>query len=133
MKTRAGPVMLAALVIAGVATAQPYGLARKTGELADLKAWIDKMPPGPASIQATGTITAPSGCYDALAQFAGLDDGNPPIYRVNVTLWKRHGYCTQSTEDVRFFYRRPNYAGRAERMTIISERESKTIPIEIAY
>ena len=133
MKIRMFAAMLGAVTMTGVASMQSDAQGTKLGELSDLHAWVDKMPPGPASIHATGKITAPTPCYDALAEFAGLDKSNPPIYLVKVTLRLRPGVCIQVISNVAFSYAQPNYADNAEKMTIFSEQDSKTIPIEIVH
>ncbi len=125
--------ILGVVTMTGVASIQSHAQGTKLGELSDLHAWVDKMPPGPASIHATGKITAPTPCYDALAEFAGLDKSNPPIYLVKVTLKQRPDVCIQVISNVAFSYAQPNYADNAETMTIFSEQDSKTIPIEIVH
>ena len=130
MKIRIFMAMLGAVTMTGVASIQSNAQATKVGELSELHAWVDKMPPGPASIHATGKITAPTPCYDAVAEFAGLDKSNPPIYLVKVTLRQRPGVCIEVLTNIGFSYVQPNYADNAEKMTISSEQDSKTIPIE---
>jgi hypothetical protein len=105
----------------------------KDGELFSPHAWIDKMPPGPASIHATGKITAPVPCYEALAQFAGVNKKNPSIYLVKVTLRGQHGSCAQVLADIPFAYAGGTYPDNVREMTIFSDHDSKTIPIEITY
>jgi len=133
MKIRIFMAILGVVTMTGVASIQSHAQGTKLGELSDLHAWVDKMPPGPASIHATGKITAPTPCYDALAEFAGLDKSNPPIYLVKVTLRQRPGACIQVLTNIAFTYVQPNYADNAEKMTIFSEQDSKTIPIEIVH
>jgi hypothetical protein len=135
MKIRIFMAMLGAVTMMGVAPMQSNAQGTKLGELSDLHAWVDKMPPGPASIHATGKITAPTPCYDALAEFAGLDKSNPPIYLVKVTLRQRPGpgACIQVVSNIAFSYSQPNYTDNAEKMTIFSDQDSKTIPIEIVH
>jgi hypothetical protein len=133
MKIRIFTAMLGAVALIGVASMQSHAQAKKVGELSDLHAWVDKMPPGPASIHAAGKITAPTPCYDALAEFAGLDKSNPPIYLVKVTLRQRPGACIEVLTDIPFSYAQPNYADNAEKMTISSAQDSKTIPIEMVH
>src|SRR5580700_3517026 len=118
MKIRMFAAMLGAVTMMGVASMQSNAQGTKVGEISDLHAWVDKMPPGPASIHAIGKITAPTPCYDALAEFAGLDKSNPPIYLVKVTLRQRPGVCIQVISNVAFSYAQPNYADNAEKMTI---------------
>jgi hypothetical protein len=125
--------MLGAVTMTGVTSIQSNAQGATLSELYDLHAWIDKMPPGPASIHATGKITAPTPCYDAVAEFAGLDKSNPPIYLVKVTLRPRPGVCIQVVSNVAFSYVQPNYADNAEKMTMFSDQDSKTITIEIAH
>jgi hypothetical protein len=133
MKIRIFMAMLGAVTVTGVASIQSNAQGTSLSELYDLHAWVDKMPPGPASIHATGKITAPTPCYDALAEFAGLDNSNPPIYLVKVTLRPRPGVCIQVVSNVAFSYVQPNYADNAEKMTIFSDQDSKTMPIEIVH
>jgi hypothetical protein len=133
MKIRIFMAMLGAVTIMGVASIQSNAQATKVGELSELHAWVDKMPPGPASIHATGKITAPTPCYDAVAEFAGLEKSNPPIYLVKVTLRQRPGVCIEVLTNIAFSYVQPNYADNAEKMTIFSEQDSKTIPIEMIH
>src|SRR5580704_13544253 len=110
MEIRTIMTMLGAVTMMGVASMQSNAQGTKVGELSDLHAWVDKMPPGPASIHATGKITAPTPCYDALAEFAGLDKSNPPIYLVKVTLRQRPGGCIEVLTNIAFSYVQPNYA-----------------------
>ena len=133
MKIRIFMAMLGAVTMTGVTSIQSNAQGTTLSELYDLHAWIDKMPPGPASIHATGKITAPTPCYDAVAEFAGLDNSNPPIYLVKVTLRPRPGVCIQVVSNVAFSYVQPNYADNAEKMTMFSDQDSKTIPIEIVH
>lgn len=133
LKTRAGLTVFAAVIMVGVATTQSSAQGRKVGELSKLYAWINRMPPRVASINATGMITAPDPCYDALAEFAGVDKSNPSIHLVKLTLREQDGFCIQVLTDISFSYRQWNYAGRAAKMTIFSKSNSKTIPLEIAY
>jgi hypothetical protein len=133
LKTCAGLAVLAAVVLAGVATTQSSAQGRKIGEISNLHAWINRMPPRVASINATGMITAPNPCYDALAEFTGVDKSNPSIHLVKITLQEDHGFCIQVFTDIPFSYQRWNYAGRAAKITIFSESDSKTIPVEVAY
>jgi hypothetical protein len=128
------------VIAATVATAAFIGTSgvivaqgMKVGELKDLYAWVNKMPPGPPSIIAIGRITAPTPCYDALADYAGDSKSNPPIYRVKVTLHLQQPpgvMCIQRLTDIQFRYRQPNYVGNHEKMEIFSDQDSKTIPIE---
>jgi hypothetical protein len=122
-----------ALVLQGVGTKQSSAQGRKVGDLSNLHGWINRMPPHVASINATGMIMAPNPCFDALAEFAGIDKSNPSIYLVKITLQDDHNYCIQVLTDIPFSYRQWNYAGRATKMTIFSESDSKTIPLEVAY
>jgi hypothetical protein len=133
MKIRMFAAMIGAVTMTGVASMQSNAQGTKVGELSELHAWVDKMPPGPASIHATGKITAPTPCYDALAEFAGLDKSNPPIYLVKVTLRQRPGACIDVLSNIAFSYVQPNYADNAEKMSIFSEQDSKTIPIEMVH
>jgi len=133
MKIRLIMALLVAVTTAGIPSIQLNAQGMKVGQLSDLHAWINKMPPGPPSIHATGKITAPTPCYDALAEFAGLNKSNPPIYRVKVTLRQRPGVCIEVLSDVPFSYAQPNYVDNAEQMTIFSEQDSKTITIEIVH
>jgi len=103
------------------------------GELSRLYAWIDNMPPGPASIHATGKITARMPCYEALAQFAGVDKNNSAIYLVKVTLRGQQVSCAQVVAGIPFSYGRVNYPDKVREMTIFSDHDSKTIPIEITH
>jgi hypothetical protein len=119
-----------AAIIAGMALQQAGAQGTKLGELSDLHAWVDKMPPGPASIHATGKITAPTPCYDALAEFAGLDKSNPPVYLVKVTLRQRPAVCIQVVSNIAFSYAPPNYVDDAKEMRIFSEQDSKLVSIE---
>jgi hypothetical protein len=132
MKSRVASTILTIAAIVNVASLQSGAGATRIGELSDLYAWVNKMPPGPASIHATGKITAPTPCYHALAQFAGVDKSNPSIHLVKITLWRRLGYCTQRLTDIPFSYERPNYADRSEKMRLFSDQDSKTILIEVA-
>jgi hypothetical protein len=133
MKIRIFMAMLGAVTMTGVTSIQANAQGTTLSELYDLHAWVDKMPPGPASIHATGKITAPTPCYDAVVEFAGLDKSNPPIYLVKVTLRPRPGVCIQVIANIAFSYAQPNYADNAEKMTIFSDQDSKTIPIEIVH
>jgi hypothetical protein len=125
--------VLVAVVLADVATTQSGAQGRKIGELSNLHAWINRMPPHVASINATGMITAPNPCYDALAEFAGVDKSNPSVHLVKVTLREGHGFCIQVFTDIPLSYQQWNYAGKAAKVTIFSDSDSKTIPIEVAY
>jgi hypothetical protein len=116
-----------AFIVTGDASAQ----GMKVGELKDLSAWVNKMPPGPYSLHAAGKITAPTPCYDALAVYAGDDKSNPPVYRVKITLLQHPGICIQKLTDISFRYSQPNYVGNDASMTIFSDQDSKTIPIDV--
>jgi hypothetical protein len=134
MKIRKHQLVLAAaaLTVIGTSGASAQG---KVGELKDLGAWVNQMPPGPPSINAIGKITAPTPCYEALADYAGDSKSNPPIYRVKVTLQLQQPpgvFCIQRLTDIQFRYRQPNYVGTHQMMEIFSDQDSKTIPIEYA-
>jgi hypothetical protein len=116
-----------AFIIIEDATAQ----GMKVGDLKDLSAWVNKMPPGPYSLHAIGKITAPTPCYDAFAEYAGDDKSNPPVYRVKITLRQHPGICIQKLTDLPFRYTQFNYVGNHANITIFSDQDSKTIPIDI--
>jgi hypothetical protein len=116
-----------AFIVTGDASAQ----GMKVGELKDLSAWVNKMPPGPFSLYAIGKITAPTPCYDALAEYAGEDKSNPPVYRIKITLRQHPGNCIQKLSDISFRYAQPNYVGNDANMTIFSDQDSKTIAIDV--
>ena len=125
--------MLTALVMAGVETERSNAQASKVGELSNLNAWVDMMLPRPASIHVTGMITAPTPCYDALAEFVGVANSNSPIYLVKVTLRELPVTCIEVLTNIPFSYERRDYQGNAAKMTIFSVTDSKTVPIENAY
>ena len=132
-----GLVVTAAIVVAGIATRpsnwRVSGLGSNLDELSNLNAWVDKFPPEPASIYATGMITAVASCYVALAEYVGGADRNPPIHLVKVTTLQAPPDvgCFPALTDIPFFYTQRNYAGNARKMMMFSERDSKTVPIEI--
>lgn len=119
--------LLAFVIAGGGATAE----ATKVGELKDLSAWANKMPPGPFSLHAIGKITAPTPCYDATAEYAGDDKSNPPVYRLKISLRQHPGICIQKLTDIPFRYAQSNYVGNHANMTIFSDQDSKTIPIDV--
>jgi hypothetical protein len=47
------------------------------------------MPPRPARVHAIGMIAAPTPCYDAPAEFTGVDTRIPPNYLVKINLRKK--------------------------------------------
>lgn len=115
---------------ASIATAQD-GAAMKLGELKDLIAWANKMPPGPFSLNLKGEITAPTPCYEAAAEYAGDDKSNPPIYRVRITLIQKPGICIQKLTDIHFSYTQQNYVGNHQKMDVFSDKDSKIIAIDV--
>lgn len=124
---------VAAVVVSGVATNQSSAQGGTVGELSNLNAWIDKLPPRLASIHATGMITAPTPCYDALAAFDGVDTSNPAIYLVKITLRAHTSYCIQVLTDIPFSYRELTYDDQTKEMMILSEDDSETIAVEITH
>ena len=123
----------ACVLAAGVslgAAAFAKGAALNVGELKDLAARINKMP-DPARLHVTGKITVPAPCYDAVAEYAGDLETNPPVYRVQVTLREQPGpgQCIASFYDFTFQYMQPNYAGKHKKVQVFSVWELKEVAI----
>ena len=125
---------LVAAVIAGLAIGCPHVASAqepmKIGDLKDLIAWANKMLPGPFSLHAKGEVTAPTPCHDAIAEYAGEDKSNPPIYRLKVTLIQKPGVCIQRLSDIPFAYTQQNYLGNHQKMEIFTDKDSKIIAID---
>lgn len=122
---------LAAIILAGAGTA---AFSQNVGTIqADkLAVWVNKMPPGPSSIHATGTITAPTPCHQTMTSYEGDSKSEPPIYRVKVTIVAQPGViCIQKISDVDFRYDQPNYVGNHAEMEVFSDTDSKTVKIEV--
>jgi hypothetical protein len=111
------------------------GAPTNVGELKDLAAWINKRPTDPPRLHVTGKITAPTPrpCYDAVAEYAGDLETNPPVYRIRVTLRQQPGLgaCPLWLQDITFQYMQPNYAGKHQKVQVFSERDSKEVAIRI--
>ena len=122
---------LVALSLVSVAAGGAMAQGMKVGELKALHAWANKTPPGPFSLHAVGTVTAPTPCYEAVGEYAGDDKSNPPVYRVKITVRQLPGNCVQKLADIPFRYGQPNYAGTHAQMTIFSDQDSKTVPIDV--
>ncbi|HEX2511724.1 MAG TPA: hypothetical protein VHK44_03920, partial [Xanthobacteraceae bacterium] len=72
-------------------------------------------------------------CYDALAEYAGDLESNPPVYRVRVTLRQQPGpgACTLALRDITFRYMQPNYTGKHKKVQVFSDRDSKEVAIRV--
>ncbi|WP_428699556.1 hypothetical protein [Stappia sp.] len=105
----------------------------KVGDVKDVVAWVNAMPgPGSApTLHVTGKVTAPTPCYEVLAEFDGFDKSDPPVYRVKVTLSERPGLCPQVLTDKEFHYVERNYAGTSKQVRVLSDTDSKTVDIQI--
>jgi hypothetical protein len=124
----------ASILAAGVslgATVFAHGEAKDVGELKNLAAWITKKHTDPPRLQVTGKITAPTPCYDAVAEHAGDLETNPPVYRIQVTLREPPGLegCWAVLHDITFRYMQPNYAGKHKKVQVFYVWELKAVAI----
>jgi hypothetical protein len=114
--------------VAAVADDKPA----KIGDLDDLMAWVTTMPPGPATLHVIGEVKAPTPCHDAVADYAGDDKSNPPVYRLKVTWVARPGMCIQKASDIQFRYTQPNYAGSYKEIEVFTDSDKDAVTIETA-
>ena len=107
----------------------------KVGDVKNVVAWVDLMP-GPGrtpTLHVTGKVTAPTPCHEVLAEFAGLEKSEPPVYLVEVTLREGAGICPQVLTDRDFHYIERNYGGAAKSVRVFSDSESETAKIGEAH
>lgn len=104
------------------------------GDVKEVVAWVNLMP-GPGrtpTLHVTGKVTAPTPCHEVLAEFAGLDKSEPPVYRIEVTLREGGDLCPDVLTDKEFRYIERNYAGTAATVRVSSDTDSETAPIRKA-
>jgi hypothetical protein len=126
-----GAASTAAFASAGDALAQQCSNG-KVGELRDVNAWVDKMPPARGGrLFITGRIVTPTPCYDATVKFVGEKKSNPPIGMFKVSVKQRPGICIQCIAEVSFRYEDRKYAGKYETIEVSSDQDTKTVKVQV--
>lgn len=81
---------------------------------ADWHAWVDKMPPGPASFHVTGTVTLPHPGYDVKLVAASPQGFNPKELILDLVVTARPGVHAQVVTSVPVRFDKKSYAGTYE-------------------
>ncbi|WP_249694419.1 hypothetical protein [Stappia sp. WLB 29] len=105
------------------------------GDVKEVAAWVDLMP-GPGrtpTLHVTGTVTVPTPCHEVMAEFAGIETSEPPVYLVEVTLREGAGPCPQVLTDMKFHYIERSYAGAARTVRVFSGSDSEMAKIGEAH
>jgi hypothetical protein len=97
----------------------------------NFSAWINKQPPGPASLIVNGTITVPTGGWSASLTRAQPQGTNPNILLLDLRLSKPTGTETQVISDITGRYEESPPAREYTDVTITHADGSFTIPVRI--
>ncbi|HUQ05665.1 MAG TPA: hypothetical protein VM261_24345 [Kofleriaceae bacterium] len=89
-------------------TPTPGAISVKTS---DVHAWINRMPPGPASFIVTGTVELPSPGYDVKLVAATPQGFNPKELILDLVVTPRKGVFPQVVTSVTVRFEKASYAG----------------------
>ncbi len=123
----------AAALFAGISAPPVQAQDAAVGDLSELAAWINRMPGGAPRLHVIGEITAPTPCYDVVAEFAGETAAIPSTYRLEVSLRPQDGICIQRVQALEFHFTADDYQGNANEVEVISGDRRETIPIEPVF
>lgn len=93
-------------------------------------AWVNRMPPGPASFHVTGTVTLPSPGYEARLEYASPQGINPAGLILDLRVAKRPGSWPQMVTNVTVRYDVANYQGRYDSV-LIRLPDGEAIQLEV--
>jgi hypothetical protein len=77
----------------------------------DVHAWVNRMPPGPASFIVTGTVELPSPGYDVKLVAATPQGFNPKELILDLVVTPKKGVFAQVVTSVPVRFEKPSYAG----------------------
>jgi len=87
-------------------------------DTSDWYAWVNRMPPGPASFHVTGTVTLPSPGYDVQLEYASPQGINPAELILELRVAKRPGLWPQVVTNVTVRYDVPDYQAAYETVLV---------------
>lgn len=93
-------------------------------------AWVNRMPPGPASFHVTGTVTLPSPGYEARLEYASPQGINPAGLILDLRVAKRPGLWPQRVTNVTVRYDVADYQGRYDSV-LIRLPDGEAIQLEV--
>lgn len=99
-------------------------------DTSDWYAWINRMPPGPASFHVTGTVTLPSPGYEAKLEYASPQGINPAQLILDLRVTKRPGIWPQVVTNVTVRYDVADYQG-VYQTVLIRLPDGEAIQIEV--
>lgn len=107
---------------------EPNGVGSPSGEW---HAWLDRMPPGPATLHVAGEVVAATPGYDAKLAPQEPQGINPNDLLLVLTLEKRDGIFTQQLTPVPAAYRAKDPAIAYDTVTVLfPDGTSRTLNVE---
>lgn len=104
--------LIAALAVGLVFASAPAAQAQEPEiKTSNWNAWVDRMPPGPATFYLTGIVELPHGGFDVSLEPANPQGFNPAILMMTLTVTERPGMHTQAVEAKSVRYEISPYPG----------------------
>lgn len=99
-------------------------------DTADWYAWVNRMPPGPASFHVTGTVVLPSPGYEVALRVAAPQGINPSQLLLSLEVKAKPGFWPQviTTQTVRFEL--PSYTGTYQSV-LVREPDGDNVHLDI--
>lgn len=103
-------------------------------QTSDWAAWVNRMPPGPASFHVTGLVVLPTPGYEVALVPASPQGINPADLILDLVITERPGVWPQVLTTVSARYDISNYSGRYTSVLIrIPDDDAIQIPVEEAF
>lgn len=96
-------------------------------------AWVDRMPPGPASFHVTGTVTLPSPGFEARLEVASPQGINPADLILDLRVTRRPGVWPQVVTNVSVRYDLASYPGYQSVLVRLPDGEAIQLAVEEVF